>query len=366
MVTRSVRILIVASRSPWPPYTGDRLRTNSWAEALRGADVVVAGPGGSRVDVPVARSMTAVAAAGVRVLRDGLPRHVLLGARDWRSALQAAGNFDVAIVVLTRTEPWVREAIRAERRILDVVDSAACAMRERRRAAGGTTRGFWRREELRSSALERELLPHYESVVTVSREEATLFGNKGVAIPAGVEIRPPGETPRVFDYGFTGRLGFYANEEAVRLLVREIWPRVRAERSRATLLLGGADAPRWIRRLHGIDGIHVESPMLDRAATLRRVRIAILPVMFGSGQSMKALEAAEAGCGIVATRCALRGAEELISIAAVEESPDALAAKALERFADETSGAALREVVVRRYSREATYEEMKQLVEGPH
>jgi hypothetical protein len=31
-----VRVLVVASRFPWPPITGDRLRTTLWLEALVG------------------------------------------------------------------------------------------------------------------------------------------------------------------------------------------------------------------------------------------------------------------------------------------------------------------------------------------
>lgn len=340
------------------------MRTLAWIDALQDHETIVAGPAGEKVDIAVPRSASSLAHAIRRTLVEDLPRHMLLGARAWNRALQDQAPFDLAIVLLTRTEPWVRAILPARRRILDAIDPAAASMAERRRAAGPFARGFWAREERRSAQFERGLAAHYERVAVVARSDARLFGEKGVTLPMGVAIEPLADAARHFDYGFTGRLGFFANQEAVRVLLREIWPRIRAERPLATLLVAGADAPRWMRALDGSEGVRVESPMQNRAASLRRVRVALLPMTLGSGVSMKALEAAEAGCAIVATARGLRGADALQPIAAIEEDWSAFARRAVAVADDRAMGRMLREAVRDHHSRTAALDAMRRLAEG--
>ena len=354
MFRPSVRVILVTSRSPWPAYTGDRLRATLWLEALRGMDVTIATPN----EVP--RGPLTMIRAASRILTNQLPLHTLLGARDWRGALAEAEPFDTAIVLLTRADPWAFHAARARRWILDAIDSAAAGMIERTNASHGLARWFWKSEARKAERLERDAVDRYDAIVTVTPEER--FGEKNVVIPIGIEVAELGDAPRTIDFGFWGRLAYFANEEAVSTLVTRIWPYIRAHRPNATLLLGGAEAPSWIRRLHGRNGITVESPMQDRNATLRRIRVALLPISHGSGQSLKTLEAAEAGCAIAGTPLAFRGCEELASAAIVDDHVERLAHRALALLDDTTSASELRACVARYYSRETTLAQMRALV----
>jgi len=300
--------------------------------------------------------------AAMRIARERLPLHTLLGARDWRAALANQGPFDTAIVLLTRADPWAFRAANARRWILDAIDSAAVGMAERASASHGPARWFWRSEARKAERLERDAAERYDRIVTVTPEESVRFGAKGVALPIGIAVSELGAAPRTIDFGFWGRLAYFANAQAVRTVVTRLWPRIRSARPAATLFLGGADAPAWIRRLHGRDGITVQSPMHDRESTLRRIRVALLPIAFGSGQSLKTLEAAEAGCGIAGTPMAFRGCEELASAAIVDDDPERLADRAVALLTDESSRTRmafeLRARVGRFYSRAATLEQM--------
>ncbi len=95
--------------------------------------------------------------------------------------------------------------------------------------------------------------------------------------------------------------------------------------------------------------------MASRSGLLRRVRVALLPLRFGSGQSNKVLEAAEASCALVATPEAVRGLDAIAAEAAVERDPAQLAARVLGLLADPAATAAqgerLRLVVEREFSR---------------
>jgi hypothetical protein len=344
------------------------LRASLWIEALRGTDLLVAGPQGCAECLGVPRTPLTLVRAAARIATHSLPLHTLLGARDWRDALADRGPFDTAIVLLTRTDPWAFHATRARRWILDAIDSAAAGMAERAGAARGGARLFWKSEERRSERLERDIADRYDAVLTVTESESARFGAKGLTLPIGVAVSPLGHAPRTIDFGFWGRLAYFANEEAVRTIVTRLWPRIRAQRPEATLFLGGSEASSWMQRLHGRDGIIIESPMTEREQKLRRIRVALLPIAYGSGQSLKTLEAAEAGCAIAATPLAFRGCEQLATAAIVETDMDRLADRAVALLADDgartRSATELRERVTALYSRQVTLERMAAVAEG--
>ena len=132
------------------------------------------------------------------------------------------------------------------------------------------------------------------------------------------------------------------------------------------LLVAGADAPDEILELDGSRGIRVISPMEDRSALLRNISIALFPVRFGTGQSNKLLEAAEAGCAIVATPEALRGLDELAAVSVVEPDVKKFSEVSSQLLRDpqriESMRRAGRSVVETHYSREATAERLRRIV----
>ena len=90
------KVLLVSSRFPWPPVTGDRGRVVAWLEALapRANVTLVAPDGRVPAAVPPFRFVTAhrsavrLAAAAWRTATGGLPVTALLAAGyDWPGAL---------------------------------------------------------------------------------------------------------------------------------------------------------------------------------------------------------------------------------------------------------------------------------------
>lgn len=370
-----MRVMIVAPRRPWPPYSGDRARVLLWIDALRarGADVLLVGPfeAGGDVQVSTARwSWSALIRAVVRVPREGLPVHTLLASPyDWNRAIAAAGSVDCAIVVLSRTAPWVTSALPPVHRILDAIDSAAFGAAARAAAARNPlARWFWRREARAAAAWEIRTAADYGNVVVVSPEEASTFGRRVSTVSMGTDIQPLGDEPRIYDFGFWGQLQYFANQRALRVLIDTIWPEIRRRIPAASLFIGGARAPRWVRRLKGRDGIHVESPVEDRRLVLRRIRIALFPILHGSGQATKTLEAAEAGCAIVGTPLAFRALPELATAAVVEPQPERMAGHAVALLQNEerrrADGMALHEIAARAYPAELARTLLAQLAYG--
>ena len=365
---RALNVLLLSSRFPWPPYTGDRVRAAVWLSALQNeATVALVSPDGAVPPdaprfrfYPAARSIGRGFAATFRILA-GAPVHSLLAAPyDWSGAIDRArrevGTFDATVVLLSRLDPWVRASLPEGLHVLDAIDSLRRSMEERSREAPALTRWFWRAEGKRVGRAETDAVKFYDRVVVVSEEDCAELD--AVAISNGVEIAPLGETARPFDFAFWGRLAYFANADAATWLIREIWPLIRAQRPDATLLIGGADAPAAIRAAHGRDGITVQSPVDDIAALTRSVKVAIFPVRFGTGQSNKVLEAAEGGCAIAGTRHAMRGLDPLIPHASVADDASGLARAAVS--AVRTGG--LRTAVETHYSRAATLERLRNVV----
>ncbi|HQT94142.1 MAG TPA: glycosyltransferase family 4 protein [Thermoanaerobaculaceae bacterium] len=369
------RVLVVSSRFPWPVVTGDRIRALAWLQALalRAGVTLVAPPGVVPSGAPpfrfvaARRSLTALAVAAARAVAEGFPATALLAAGyDWRGALaraqDGAGAFDAAVVLLARLDPWVVRDIRAERMVFDAVDSLAANLEARAAASRGPARWLWRWEAARTRLLESDAARRYDRTLVVAEAERAAFGERAAAIFHGVELDPPATGDRDFDVGFWGRLAYFANRDAARLVREEIWPRIRAHRPEATLLVAGADAPAAVRGWHGRDGITVVSPMEDRAALLRRVKVALFPLRFGTGQSNKVLEAAEASCALVATPEAVRGLDAIAAGTALATKPEELAARVIELLDNPTAaraaGSALRAAVEREYSRAAACERL--------
>lgn len=378
-----MNVLVLASRFPWPAYSGDRLRTTIWLDALaQHVNVALVAPVGEVPPEaprfrfhPARRSLARGIRAIGSVMRRGLPFTTLLtAAYGWDEAIARArrdvGPFDATIVILSRLDPWVRHLAEG-RRVLDAIDSLGRNTAERSRAASWTS-WLWRREAKRVTRAEENARRAYDRVLVVSEEETAELG--AIAISNGVVIAPLDHpdhgtpAPRRYDFAFWGRLAYFANADAARVLIAETWPAIRALAPAATLVIGGSHVPRSIARDAKRAGIDLVTPVRDISSFARDAKIALVPMRFGSGQASKILEAAEAGCAIAATTHAMRGLEPLARHATLADDPSSLARAAVELLRDEprrlANAAALRQTVERHYARELTHAKLLAIVKA--
>lgn len=376
-----MKALFVASRFPFPPYTGDRVRATVWLEALaRAGELTLVAPASDVRQMPfpcrvvkVPRSTSALVSASLRVVATGLPATALLAAGyAWRRALAAAtvvgGPFDVAVVQLARLDPWVYRHLPPCRRIMDAIDALGANLAERAAASLGVVSAFWRVEAARTAVLEADCGRRYDAVSVVAPSECAAFGPRAVALSHGTRLGPPPEGQRDIDAAFWGRLAYFANEDAARFLLDQVWPIVRRQRPEASLLIAGADAPRWLRAWNGTSGVCIESPLADRPGTLRRVRVALVPLRFGTGMSNKVLEAADAGCAVVSTPEGVRGLPDLAAEVELGRTAEELASRLIGLLdcpsLAEAQGRRLREVVGSCYSHKVARGRLLALARG--
>ena len=313
-----MRALLVVPRLPGTGYTGDRVRAELHLEALAtlGARVTLVGglpPGRGLPSLPGVAEVRGVPLRpwGLpgRLLRAavrGWPLQAALFDGSWDEALAGTGPVDLVVLVLARLHPRLAPLLPRAPLVVDYVDALSEAARQNAsRDPALWRRLYWRAEAVRLSRAEAAAARGARLLLATTPLDAAALPSGTEAIAIGAHVGPPPPRERGPLVVFSGRMGYRPNAVAAELLLREIWPAVRARVPRAELVVGGADAPRALRRLAGAtEGARLVSPVPDMRALLSSAKVAAVPVEMGTGTPNKVFEALEAGCAVVATPAA--------------------------------------------------------------
>lgn len=386
-----MRLLFVAGRFPFPPLRGDQAR--AWQQlrwlAARHTITLVAPRAPSRASARAVDGLglERVVAPGPRPtqltgflagLARGLPAQ-----SAWPSSpalsrllghLLGQRRHDLVHVQLARLEPALPPQL-ALPVVVDLTDALSANMR--RRAERDRGPGGWaaRLESVRLARLERAICSRRDLVTVVSEADRAALGD----FPS-LRLNPNGVDPEAFGPApwprperaiLSGNLGYFPNVDAAVWLAREVWPRVRAQRPAAELVLAGDRPARLVRALaRPGSGIHVTGRVPDLAAEIGRARVAVAPLRAGSGQQLKVLEALACATPVVAMPLAAAGLPgDTRQGLLVADSAEDLAVRLQELLSDparaEALGRAGRDNVTQRWSwaasvaqLEAAYEEL--------
>jgi len=179
-------------------------------------------------------------------------------------------------------------------------------------AARGGGSGFEvRRARLHEGAVVRQV----GHTVCLSEEDRAVLArsNPGApltTIPSAIDVAPwdrdLGEARASSEVLFVGSFGHPPNVDAVRWLLAEIFPRVRAARPEATLRIVGAGPPEDL--VAGApDGVEFAGFVPDLVAAHHRAAVVVVPLRQGGGVRGKVLEAWAGRCAVVGTSVAAAG-----------------------------------------------------------
>jgi len=160
--------------------------------------------------------------------------------------------------------------------------------------------------------LEARWLPRYNQVLTASREDEKLA--RSIAPGANVAVYPnaipfvpwPSAAEREI-VAFSGNLEYHPNVAAVRYFHENIWPALREKWPSLVWRLIGKN-PNAVRRdVNGDPRIEFSGPVGSGVEELAAAKVAVVPLLAGSGTRFKLLEAWAAGRAVVSTTIGAEG-----------------------------------------------------------
>ena len=279
--------------------------------------------------------------AGVQLIDEPLEDHLVAmqhsGRRYSAVLVSRPHNYERVADVFRELLPGVPVIYDAEalyfRRLERQADLATSSTRERLLSDAHAMR-----------ALEESIAAEADVVVCISADEARLLDAKS---KRPVVVNEPLLARATFsDAGFSDRssVGFVAgwsaganspNADGLRWFARHVWPLVLARVPGVKLLVTGDDPPQEVLRF-ACESIEFVGRVSDLEVFYRGLRVAIVPIRYGSGVKLKAVEALQFGVPTVATSI---GAESIPSdvegLLPVTDGVEAFAARVAELLSDE-------------------------------
>jgi glycosyltransferase involved in cell wall biosynthesis len=327
--------LVLAAETPYPLAGGGALRTASLLHylALRyDVDLVVfRQPGAPHPGVELPAGLVR------RVCVVDLPAH----GRSWasralRNALRVARRVPPLVDRFAGFGREIERVLEGRRYDIGIVEHFWCApygeqmakvcgrtvldlhniesVLDQRCAAVESGAAAWAHRVFSRAALklERTWLPRFSEVLAASESDAeraraiapgarvTVYPN---ALPA-TPLPPRGNEDAIV---FSGNMEYHPNISAVRFFRREVWPLLRERWPGLVWRLIGKN-PEAVRRFTSGDArIEVEGQVEDAIRELARAKVAVVPVLAGSGTRLKILEAWAAGLPVVSTTLGAEG-----------------------------------------------------------
>ncbi len=334
-LTGTKSALILAPEAPYPAVGGGALRSASLVEYLArryALDLIIFHEPGApdprdafppalarRIEVLELprHSRSALARAGRNLARfaRGIPplNDRFAGHQRELARLVAGRSYDFALVEHFWCAPYVEQLGAVSPRVALDLHNVESALLARTAAMEGPLAALlFARFALASAALERRWLPRFALTLAASERDAARC--RGLAPAAAVLVypnaipwRPLPKPPKEEVIVFSGNLEYHPNRAAVKFFARQVWPKLRQRWPRLRWRLIGKN-PRSVRGLLGQDPrIELTGPVEDAIAELAQARVAVAPMLSGSGTRVKILEAWAAGLPVVSTTIGAEG-----------------------------------------------------------
>lgn len=157
--------------------------------------------------------------------------------------------------------------------------------------------------------LEGEWIPKFDTILVSSDEDRRRVDHPNVIVYPNA--LPVIERPAVCESGealiFTGNLEYHPNIEAVRWFRASVWPLLRERAPALEWRIAGVTPGAIEGLVSGDSRIKLLGPVEDAVATLAQSKIAVVPLLSGSGTRFKILEAWAAGRAVVSTALGAEG-----------------------------------------------------------
>jgi polysaccharide biosynthesis protein PslH len=334
-VNERPRALFLAPEAPYPLAGGGALRTASVLHYLARKYVVDAilfhHPGAPQPATQLPPGLVD------RVVTIELPPNRRGGvARGLRNALRLARRVPPLVDRFAGFEQEVEAFIAKQRYELGVIEHFWCApywerigrvcrrtvldlhniesvLHERCAQAEGGPQGLAHRVFADAAmALERTWIARFSDVLVTSAHDKTVVLQRApsarvTVYPNALPFTPVPLRDKEDVIVFSGNLEYHPNVSGVRFFRRRVWPLLREQWPHLAWRLVGKN-PAAVRAWTGGDPrIQVRGPVADAVQELARAKVAVVPLLAGSGTRVKILEAWAAALPVVSTRIGAEG-----------------------------------------------------------
>jgi glycosyltransferase involved in cell wall biosynthesis len=160
--------------------------------------------------------------------------------------------------------------------------------------------------------LEEKWLPRFTYLLAASESDAEILrtispGSNVLVYPNSIPLAPAPPRREEDVIVFSGNLEYHPNVSAVRYFREEIWPQLRARWPGLVWRLIGKNPQGVAKITSGDPRIELSGPVDDAVPELARAKVAIVPVLAGSGTRVKIIEAWAAGVPVVSTPLGAEG-----------------------------------------------------------
>lgn len=183
---------------------------------------------------------------------------------------------------------------------------AATHLEDEARLASGGRRARWRWYASTARRLQDDLVGRADLTVAVSRGDGQRFARRRpdapvVVVPNGVETAADPDPPTADTVLFPATLDYGPNVDGASHLVHDVWPAVTARCPDARLVIAGRSPVPAVRALAEVPGVEVRGDVADMGAELEAARVVVVPLRYGTGTRLKALDALAARRSLVGT-----------------------------------------------------------------
>ena len=335
-MTAKPEILFLAHRIPYPPDKGDKIRSwrlfrhlaarfdvhlgcfvddpDDWRHEetvqaqCKSAKFIELKPIKARIRS--ARGFISGAPLTVPYYRDGAMTKWVRTVRERSLAAEVAFSSSMA-QYLEPTKP-------SRPRIVDLCDADSVKWRQYADERSGPMAWVYAREARRLGELERQIIRETDASFVISAEEASVFDDVGRNLHwfgNGVDsdyFNPgavTGEVTEPVDIVFVGAMDYWANVNAVKWFVHDIWPQVRRHHPHLRFAIVGARPTDEVTALAATPGVQVTGRVDDVRPWLARAQLVVAPMRIARGVQNKVLEAMAMAKTVVATSDAAEGIE---------------------------------------------------------
>jgi glycosyltransferase involved in cell wall biosynthesis len=166
------------------------------------------------------------------------------------------------------------------------------------------------------AALEKKVCREARMVAAVSVNDEQglreLYGEmRSVVTPIGIPLQNGSRTSDTFPIErkllFVGRLDWQPNRDGLRWFLDEVWPEAVTRDPDLSLTIAGTGNGQWLAPYLGLAGLTFVGRVPDLAPYYRSCIASLVPIFFGSGTRVKAIEAGSHARACISTQIGVEG-----------------------------------------------------------